>query len=223
MSYNVIIPARLNSKRLPGKNMRILGDKPLIQHSIDFALENFEKKSIWVNSDDESVLNLACNLGVNGYSRPLVLGGDEISTVEVIINQLEFFKENNIFCDSIILLQPTNPFRDNKLINHAIKMYESSGRNSLATFSLAKKKYGLIENLNYVPLNYIPGQRSQDLNPYYYENGSLYITNCASILNGKIITNDVFPLICDDIRSSIDIDYLEDFLFAELILKKQIL
>lgn len=221
MNYIIVIPARLNSKRLPGKNMKILGNKPLIQYSIDFALQNFEKKSIWVNSDDESVLALANNLGVNVFARPDYLGGDEISTVEVLKNQLDFFKKNKIFCDAIILLQPTNPFRDNKLISLAIEKFESSGRNSLATFSLLQRKIGSIENSNYIPINYTPGQRSQDLNGNYFENGLLYITNCDSILNGEIITEDVYPYICNNITSTIDIDHIEDFLYAEIIVKNK--
>ena len=57
MIFKVIIPARANSKRLPGKNMKVLGGKPLIQHSIDFAKKGFLNKDIWVNSDDPEVLN----------------------------------------------------------------------------------------------------------------------------------------------------------------------
>ena len=59
MVYKVIIPARANSKRLPGKNMKVLGGKPLIQYSIDFALNNFSADSIWVNSNDYQVIEFA--------------------------------------------------------------------------------------------------------------------------------------------------------------------
>ena len=53
MIFKIIIPARANSKRLPGKNMKILGGKPLIQHSIDFALKNFSNKNAF---------DMACDL-----------------------------------------------------------------------------------------------------------------------------------------------------------------
>ena len=53
----------------------------------------------------------------------------------------------------------------------------------------------------------------------YFENGLLYITKCESIILGEIITEDVYPLVCNDIESKVDIDYLEDFVFAEFLLK----
>ena len=62
MKYKVIIPARANSKRLPGKNMKFLGNKPLIQYSIDYALNNFKADEIWVNSDDKEIIEFGFNL-----------------------------------------------------------------------------------------------------------------------------------------------------------------
>ena len=89
----------------------------------------------------------------------------------------------------------------------------------MATFSISEKKLGKIERDFFKPTNYIPGQRSQDIQKLYFENGLLYITRCDNILKGKIITEDVYPIICNSIESTVDIDYLEDFVFAESILK----
>lgn len=219
MKYKVIIPARANSKRLPGKNMKLLGNKPLIEHSIDCALNNFKADEIWVNSDDQEVIAFAKNIGINTFLRPNELATDFTSTVEVLKHHVKHFKKQNIICDAIILLQPTNPFREDSLLKEAMSSFEKSKRNSLATFSFLEKKLGKIENGFFKPTNYIPGQRSQDIEKNFYENGLLYITKCKSILLGKIITEDVFPIVCDKIESSVDIDYLEDFIYAELLLK----
>lgn len=219
MIYKIIIPARGNSKRLPGKNMKILGDKPLIQYSIDFALKNFSKNAIWVNSDDQDIIEFSKKKGIKTLQRPDSLATDFTSTVEVLKFQVNYFKEQNIACDAIILLQPTNPFREESLLNDVINKFEDSSRNSLATFSISEKKLGKIENMFFKPTNYIPGQRSQDLERDYFENGLLYITKCDSIIEGKVITDDVYPYVCDTLESTIDIDYLEDFAFAESLLK----
>lgn len=219
MKYKVIIPARANSKRLPGKNMKLLGNKPLIEHSIDYALSCFKADEIWVNSDDQEIIEFANTKGINTLVRPDALGLDLTSTVDVLKFQINYFKEKNIDCNSIILLQPTNPFRNEGLLSLAIKKFESSNRNSLATFSVHEKKIGKINNNFYKPTNYFPGQRSQDLEKTYFENGLLYITKCESIILGEIITEDVYPLVCNDIESKVDIDYLEDFVFAEFLLK----
>ena len=219
MVYKVIIPARANSKRLPGKNMRMLGGIPLIGYSIEFALNSFLSDSVWVNSNDQEVLNYAQRMGVKTLERPNHLATDYTATVEVMKFHLKYFEENNIECDAIILLQPTSPFRQPGLIEKAIFEFEKSKRDSLATFSFLGKKIGLIENNAYQPVNYTPGQRSQDLSPMYYENGLLYITKSSSILNGVVIDSNVYPFICEGVESSIDIDTLEDFILAELIIK----
>ena len=219
MVYKIIIPARGNSKRLPGKNMKVLGDKPLIQYSIDFALNNFSADSIWVNSDDQHIIEFAKQKGIRTLLRPDDLATDYTSTVDVLNFQVNYFKEQNIACDAIILLQPTNPFRKDILLKKAIQEFQESKRNSLATFSISEKKLGKIEGGFFKPTNYIPGQRSQDLEKDYFENGLLYITKLESILAGKVITDDVYPLVCNAIESSIDIDHMGDFIFAESLLK----
>lgn len=222
MVYKVIIPARANSKRLPGKNMKVLGGKPLIQYSIDFALNNFSADSIWVNSNDYQVIEFAKKKGIRTLLRPADLATDYSSTLDVLKFHVNYFKEHNICCDAIILLQPTNPFRDKELLTIAIDEFESSNRNSLSTFSLHEKKVGEIKNNFFKPTNYKKGQRSQDLKKSYFENGLLYISKCKSILMGQIITDDVFPLICNSLESTVDIDDIDDFRYAEsiLILKK---
>jgi len=219
MKYKVIIPARANSKRLPGKNMRVLGDKPLIQYSIDFALNHFSEDAIWVNSDDKEIIEFSKLKGIKTLVRPADLATDFTSTVDVLKHQVNYFKEQNIACDAIILLQPANPFREEDLLEDAINKFEDSARNSLATFSISEKKLGKIEDMFFKPTNYTPGQRSQDLEKAYFENGLLYITKSESILEGKVITDDVYPLVCDSLESTVDIDYLEDFVFAESLLK----
>jgi len=218
MNYQIIIPARADSKRLPGKNMKYLDGKPLIQYSIDFALKYMPNHTIWVNSNDEKIIEFSKRKKINVFKRPDYLATDFTPTVNVLKHQVKYFQANNISCDAIVLLQPTNPLRLNSLFPKAIKVFEESGRNSLATFSMSEKKVGKIVDDRFIPTNYELGQRSQDLENSYYENGSLYITKIDSILNGKVITEDAYPLICDDIESTVDIDYIHDFLFAETLL-----
>ena len=201
--------------------MKNLGDKPLIQFSIDFALNNLSADSIWVNSDDQHIIEFAKQKGVRTLLRPDDLATDYTSTVDVLKFQVNYFKEQNIDCDAIILLQPTNPFREDNLLKEAIEEFQESKRNSLATFSISEKKLGKIEGGLFKPTNYIPGQRSQDLEKSYFENGLLYITKCDNIFEGKVITDDVYPLIRNNLESSVDIDDLDDFIFAEFLLKSK--
>ena len=125
MIFKIIIPARANSKRLPGKNMKILGGKPLIQHSIDFALKNFSNKDIWVNSDDREILEFANKKGIMTLLRPDELATDFSTTVDVLKHHVNYFKKNKIACDAIILLQPTNPFREDSLFKEALNCFQN--------------------------------------------------------------------------------------------------
>jgi len=220
MNYQIIIPARGGSKRFPGKNIALLDNKPLIQHTIEYALINGYQNQIWVNTDDNLIADISKKEGVYITIRPDELGGDFVPTIDVLKHQLAFFRENNIPCDAIILLQATNPLRPINLLKEAVLIYESCSRESLGTFSKLNKKFGAIKDGLFIPENYIPGQRSQDLEKLFFENGLLYITSANSILKGNIITDDVYPMVIDDFETNIDIDEPSDMILAEFIINK---
>ncbi|MDC6466072.1 acylneuraminate cytidylyltransferase family protein [Flavobacteriaceae bacterium] len=220
-NYVVVIPARKNSKRIKGKNLRKLNGKPLIFHSIEYALKIFNKKNIWVNTDDDLIIDLAKKYGVSTYKRSSKLAEDETSTNDVVLDFSEYLISRGIIFERIITLQPTNPIRSSELINSAIKAFEDSKRKSLMSVSLLHKKFGKIKNKTYKPINYQIGQRHQDLENLYYENGLIYISSKESLLEDKeYITEDVFPFITEEIGSIVDIDYEEDLKLAELIMRK---
>ena len=217
----VIIPARKNSKRIKGKNLRELNGKPLISYSIEYALENINPKNIWVNTDDDMVIDVAKKYNVSTYRRPDRLALDETSTNEVILEFIEHLMSEGINFSNIITLQPTNPIRSEKLLLIAKENLANSNRKSLMSVSLLNKKFGRVIKNKYLPLNYKIGQRHQDLEHLYYENGLIYISSKEALLNEKeYISNDVYPLITDEIGSQIDIDYEIDLQLAELIIKK---
>ncbi len=222
MVNKVIIPARKNSKRLPGKNLIKLNGKELVKYSIEYALAYFDKQDIWVNSDDEKILEISKLYEINTYHRPANLATDYTPTVDVLKDQIQFFDISGIQLDNIVLLQVTNPLRTRELMLEAINLFKNFNRNSLATFSTLKKKYGTITNSEFIPKNYLPGQRMQDLEEDFFENGLLYITKKESVLNGNIITSDVYPYVVDDITSTVDIDEPMDLFWAEYLLKSNL-
>jgi CMP-N-acetylneuraminic acid synthetase len=216
-SYQIIIPARGGSKRFPKKNIVSFIDKPLIAHSIEFALMSFSKENIWVNTDDDEIEKVAKQYSVQITKRPEYLGLDNTSTAEVLAYQCEIFTKNKIYFDAVILLQPTNPIRPNGLIESSIMEFELSNRGSLATFSKLNKKYGKIVESRFNPTNYNPGQRMQTIVAEYYENGLIYITKNIFLQRGLIISDDVFPYVIDKIEASVDIDEPNDLLYAEYV------
>lgn len=216
--YQLVIPARGGSKRFPKKNVQLLNGIPLIAHSILFAKTYFPNENIWVNTDDEEIAGIAKEYEVNVTIRPKELGSDTTSTAEVLFYQNEYFVNNHIQCDAMILLQATNPLRPKNLLESAILQFEKSNRNSLASFTVLNRKFGKIESDFFEPSNYKPGQRMQDIDPDYYENGLIYITKTKSIQSKEIITTDVFPFILENKEAIVDIDEPQDLLFAEFLL-----
>ena len=74
-----------------------------------------------------------------------------------------------------------------------------------------------IDRSKFTPLNYIPGMRSQDLRPSYYENGLLYITHRDLIKEGIIFDQNSFAMIVDHPFGQVDIDNPDDLRYAEFI------
>ncbi|MBU2527443.1 MAG: acylneuraminate cytidylyltransferase family protein [Bacteroidetes bacterium] len=211
--YIAVIPARKNSKRLPHKNTLPLGGKALVMHSIDYALKHqhiFAK--IIVTTDDEAVMKLARESGIEVIIRPDDLASDTATTASAVKHAIENVTES---FDAVVLLQPTNPFRKANLLTNAIAVFENSQNNSLLTVSRLHKKFGAIKAGIYYPENYNIGQRSQDLQPLYFENGLLYITQKALIFSDNILGENPLAFIADYPEAHVDIDTADDMTLAE--------
>ena len=194
----------------------MFSDVPLIVHSINFAKANREIISeIYVSTNDKKIKSLALDLGVKVIDRPEQLSGDFSTTVSALRHVLESINET---VDNVILLQPTNPLRQKQLLKEAYTKYMSNDFDSLMTVTSNKKKLGKIVNDGFIPYNYKMGQRSQDLEPLYFENGLLYISKTSLILNDKILGTNNVPFIVDHPYASVDIDTVEDLKYAQFIL-----
>ena len=214
MKNIAIIPARGGSKRLPNKNSLLLDGIPLIAHSIIYALNNKTIiDAVFVSTDDEKIKEIALKYGVQVIERPTELSGDLEPTVSALKHSLESINDASI--ENVILLQPTNPLRPENLLREAYQVYNENCYDSLFTVTRNNQKFGKIKNNKFVPFNYEIGQRSQDLEPIYFENGLLYITNSKSIKKGEIITGNAFPFVTNHIFAQVDIDTKEDFEYAE--------
>lgn len=110
--------------------------------------------------------------------------------------------------------------RPESLLKDAFEIYEEENCDSLFTVTRNHQKFGKIQRKKFIPFNYKIGQRSQDLEPLFYENGLLYISKAKLILEDKIISENAFTLIIDHIFTKIDIDTQEDFDYTEWIITK---
>lgn len=219
MRLIVVIPARGGSKRLPRKNILPLGGKPMICHTVEYALSDFKPEDIYVSTDDAEIMQTVRPYGIHIIERPESLSGELVSTADVLQHVSVNVQSAGIIYDYMILLQCTNPLRPKEMLRDAMESLQQSGKKCLVSVSPSYRKFGKIEDNQFIPWNYRFGQRSQDMEPLYYENGLVYITHRALIDESKIIDNDPFPYIIDHPYAEIDIDTLEDFRYAEYVMK----
>lgn len=214
-----IIPARGGSKRLPGKNIKLLGGIPLLAHSILYAQQQDCIDLVYVSTDDAQIKEIALQYGALVIDRPKSLSGDLDPTVSALKHVLESIQPT---VDNVVLLQATNPLRPKKLLEEAFTIFKELQLDSLFTVSRNHHKLGKITNHKFIPYNYEVGQRSQDLEPLYFENGLLYISKAELILNDIIMSENAYPMIVNHLYASVDIDTIEDFELAEYLYNKPI-
>lgn len=220
MKFITIIPARGGSKRFPGKNIYVLKNRPLISHSIEYSLRNPNIVETYVSTDDKDIKEVSKISGAKMIDRPAEFAGDYATTASAMKHAVQYLMDKGVEFDYVVLLQATNPLRPKGLLNEAIDIIEKGENDSLFTVNRSEKKLGKIIGGKYVPWNYKFGQRSQDLDPLYYENGLLYITKKELLLQEIIEGPTAYPLVVDHPFGEVDIDTIEDFYYAEFMLNQ---
>ena len=224
--YICFIPARAGSKRVPKKNIKHLNSIPLINYTIDFALQISDKKNVYISSDSEEIEEISSQLNVQFHKRPSKFAQDKTSMLETTLN---FIETNNISDEvNIILLQPTNPFRDKEFFLRLKNLYESS-ENASAAISLLRcsffhpSKIGDLTTKNFFKTLSIDPENNIDNHnkkPYYVISGTYYIVNVQDLKNNKSFVGDNPVALEEDASSFCNIDTPMDFKMAEIMSNK---
>jgi N-acylneuraminate cytidylyltransferase len=222
----IIIPARGGSKGVPRKNIKLLRGIPLIHYTIKAAQKLFDNALICVSTDDEEIKKVAEQTSlVVPFLRPKELASDSSGTYEVLMHAIEHFANNGYEADTLILLQPTSPFRTSSHIEEALKIYSNEIDMVVSVKETRSNPYYVLfeeDENGYLKkskdANFI---RRQDCPKVWEYNGAIYIINVASLKKGamgnfkKVIKYEM------DEFSSHDIDTLFDWEIAELIVDKK--
>lgn len=219
-----IIPARAGSKRLPGKNLRLLQGIPLVEWSIRRALDTPAISRVAVTSDDPQVLAIAESLRVDAIARPKELASDTATTMDVIQHTLRHYQSMGETFDSILLLQPTSPLRARRDIEDAFSLFAQEGVHAIVSVCPCEHPpqwCGPLPadlNMDHFLDPAVKGKRSQDFPQYYRINGAIYLCRTTVILQ----QNTLMPAmgtkaLVMPAERSIDIDSLLDFQFAQVL------
>lgn len=224
-----IIGARAGSKRVLGKNTRVLGHQPLVVWAIDAARSAKRIDHLVVSSDDEAVLELTAKIDPQlTLKRPPEFATDTSPAIDYVQHALQMVEsQGHGRFDAVVIIQPSSPFTTGQDIDDTIAILETSGANSAVTVMQ------LDHAIHPIKLKTLEGDR---LLPYFEaENGrmaahelpELYVRNCsvyaslrALIEEGEIISDDCRAVVMPQERS-IDINSEIDFAFAEFMLSRK--
>ncbi|MFA6908616.1 MAG: acylneuraminate cytidylyltransferase family protein [Patescibacteria group bacterium] len=222
-----IIPARGGSKRLPGKNIKLLAGKPMIAYAIEAAKKSGYIDRLIVSTDDKKIADVAEKFGaLVPFIRPPELASDEAKSIDVIKHAISFMEHaENFFPAIIVLIQPTSPLVLASDIDGVIRNLVDSKKNSCATVVKATQRPEWMYQLRAEgPVPYTaqhntdsPGQSLQEL---YSLNGAAYaLRRDTAIKDGLIIDSKSFSAVVMPRERSVDIDEQYDFEFAQLLLQ----
>ena len=227
MKILYLIPARGGSKGLPGKNIKKLGGKSLINHAIDFARNFTTDENICMSTDSNQIIESALE---NNYKvpfiRPNTLSTDTASTNEVILHAINYYESKGFLFDLLVLLQPTTPFRKKVDLKNMLNQWDENLDMMVSVKEPHDSPYFSIyeENTN----NYLEKSkksnitRRQDTPKVYVFNGSLYVYNIKSLKSKQVSEfKKIKKYLMKNPIYSIDIDNHLDWLVAETIINNK--
>jgi N-acylneuraminate cytidylyltransferase len=227
--YLVVIPARGGSKGIPRKNIKLLNGKPLIHYTIEAAQSIFDSTRICVSTEDFEINAIAKQTGLSyTYKRPEKLATDTSSSREVILDVIEHYQNQGLKFETVILLQPTSPFRTSNHILEAIKLYEYSECEMVVSVKETKCNpyFNLLEEneLGNLELSKKGNFTSRQSAPKAYEyNGAIYIFSKETIQSKQFSEFERIKKYEMSTIDSVDLDEPLDWKLAELIFNEKTL
>ena len=231
MKILAIIPVRGGSKGIPGKNIKLLGGKPLLAYTSELALQSKYLTEVIVSTEDEPIGEVAKSLGVQvPFMRPMALAQDDTPTIDVLIHALEWYKNQTIFFDAVCLLQVTSPIRTLEFLDKAIEKFMASDCDSLVSVQKVPQEYNphwTFEVNEEGNLKIATGEaeiipRRQELPTAYHRDGSIYITKTDVLLKEHSLYGKSTAFIESDPDFYVNIDTMEDWEKAEAMIQNKL-
>lgn len=221
-----IVPARGGSKRVPRKNLRSLGGKPLVVWALEAALRARSLSAVVLSSDDEEVLALGAAMpGVRALRRPAEISGDTAPAIDYVRHALGVAAaDGEAPYDAVVIVQPSSPFTTGADIDAVTDLLFRSGADSAASIvkldhAIQPAKLKRLDGDKLVPYLEEEGGRmaEHELPTLYVRNGSVYAALSSTVASGVVIGRDCRGYVMPRERS-IDINDELDFDFAAFLM-----
>ena len=226
MSTIAFIFARGGSKGLPGKNIRLLNNKPLLGYSIEIAQEIDEISHIFVSTDDEQIAEIAEQYDVDVINRPSLLAQDDSPELLSWKHAVAYVREKEIQFDKFLSLPTTAPLRNVIDVQSCLDLLDNDTDVVLTIteshrspfFNMVK-----IEQDGYVKLLSVDEKtyaRRQDTPKSYDVTTAAYVSSPDFILKADNLFEGRVKAICIPRERAVDIDNEIDFMIADTIIKR---
>ena len=217
-----LITARGGSKGIPGKNSKPFAGKPLLYYAIDTARELASDDDICLSTDADDIIRAAEAYGLHvPFKRPEHLATDQSGSYEVMLHALDFYRQQNRLYDTLVLLQPTSPFRTAQHVREALALYSNDLDMVVSvTESANNPYYNLFEENTDGYLNRSKESnfiRRQDCPAVYAYNGAVYVINVASLVQKPLSQFGKVKKYIMSAGDSVDLDTPLDWAFAEFL------
>lgn len=223
-----IVTARGGSKGIPGKNLRPLLGKPLLQYTAEAALAAKRLARVILSTEDKEIADVGRQCGLEvPFMRPMELARDNTPHLPVLQDAVRRLEQEGESYDAILTLQPTNPLRLPSDIDGAIELLEKTGADSVISFVAVGEKHParmkFVDDQGRVidpPFaEKMEGQRRQDLPQLYLREGSIYLTRRDVLMKQHSLKGrDCRAWIMPEDRAC-NIDQPFDLFLAEQLLK----
>ncbi len=230
----LIVPARGGSKRVVGKNLRILGDKPLVAHVLDAALAAQKLaphliSTICLSTDDDQIIQVAQDrypTGIHIVKRPASISHDTSPAIDYVTHALDFFEGTQKISqkyDVIVIVQPSSPLTYPEDIVETIQLlHESQAESSVSVVKLDHAihpfKMKVMQQDRLLP--FLTEERGRmaahELPEIFVRNCAVYVTRRSVVDRGQILGDDCRGYVMPRERS-VDINDPIDMTLAELL------
>jgi len=220
-----VITARGGSKGVKRKAIRMVGDLPLIVHTIKAAATSKLVDRCILSTEDDEIAEIARQHGAEiPFRRPAELAADSTPGIEPLIHAVETLGTDY---DYVVLLQPTSPFRNGDDIDNAIRCCIDNAADTCATVCIAEKSpywmYSIADGHRLKPLFEAESQiaRRQDLPAAYALNGAVFVARIEFLLKQRTLFNDDTVGCLMPAERSIDIDSELDLQIADFLASRE--
>lgn len=233
MKNVAVIPARGNSKGVPGKNKKLLDGIPLVVWTMLSAAKSSAIDTVVVSTEDDDIKKIIMDWAptidpgktkIILLNRPSDLSQDWVQCDDIAHHVLRVLCNNGANPDKLVVLQPTSPFRTHEQITEAVKLHKEGG--SLMSGRYLDGFFWMENDGEVTPVNQDLGRARRgrqwtiEKRRVFKEDGAIYVLDAKVFAHERISRFAPMVLYERDQSKDVDIDTVEDWKKAEVFAKE---